>query len=345
LAKIAILGAGMMGSALSIPLVDAGHQVTLVGTPLDTEIIAALRAQKPHPGLDVPLPGVVVRHWQAAPEESAEADGVVVGVSSAGIDFVARAVRELAIGVRPIALLTKGLRWQDGTLLTMPDIVAAGAANTSLEPAGICGPCIAGELARRVPTSVVVAGRDAGVVGQWVTWLRTSYYRACPNPDLVGAQICAALKNAYAMGLSLAQGLHERRGGSAGKLALHNYEAAMFAQALAEMRTLVALCGGDTETVAGLAGAGDLLVTLNGGRTSHLGRWLGLGIGRTEAIRRMRGATLEALEILDVLRAALADLVAAGKLASDALPLLRHLMEVALDDGEVTTPLERFFGS
>ncbi|HEX9622039.1 MAG TPA: hypothetical protein VF989_17960 [Polyangiaceae bacterium] len=344
MAKIGVLGAGMMGSALSVPLADAQHDIVTVGTPLDAKIVTALREGKPHPGLGVPLPNVQARPWEEAAPALADRDGIVIGVSSAGIDFAARAVKELGLSKKPLVLVTKGLRFRDGEFRLMPDIVSgASGADSHGAPASICGPCIAGELARRVPTTVVISGRDPATVDRWASWLGTSYYRLVASADLIGSQVCAALKNAYAMGLAFADGLHQRSSGRPGSLALHNYEAAVFAQALEEMRELTVLAGGNAETAAGLAGAGDLLVTTSGGRTSRLGRALGLGLGRTEAVRRMQGATLEALEVLEVMRAASAELRARGRLAPEALPLLRHLMEVLLDDRDVAVPFEHFF--
>lgn len=335
MARIAILGVGMMGGALAVPLVEAGHDVIAVGTPLDGAIIAALDAGKPHPGLDIALPKLAAWRWEDAERAFDGADGVAIGVSSAGIDFAARAVRERGLETKPLILVTKGLRFRSGAFELMPDIVAGRAgddAEARCAPASIGGPCIAGELARRVPTTVLVAGRDPATVARWIQWLKTPYYQPVASADAVGVQVCAALKNAYAMGLAIVDGLHRRNAGRPGSLALHNYEAAVFSQALAEMRRLVLLAGGDPNTVCGLAGAGDLLVTTNGGRTSRLGRLLGLGLGRDEAVRRMCGATLEALEVLQVMRAATAELRELGRLDAGALPLLDHLIEVALHD-------------
>ncbi len=94
---------------------------------------------------------------------------------------------------------------------------------------------------------------------------------------------------------------------------------------------------------AGLPGAGDLNVTCNGGRTGRFGRWLGLGLSLEDAIAKMEGATLECLEILDVMGRALADMDARGVTHARELPLLRHLVDVA-KGAPVAMPFERFFG-
>src|SRR5450432_3933326 len=132
------------------------------------------------------------------------------------------------------------------------------------------------------------------------------------------------------MGIGFAAGVHERNGGVAGSVAMHNGEAALYAQAIREAEELVTLLGGDARSVAGLAFAGDLNVTCNGGRTGRFGRFLGQGLGRDAAIAAMNGATLECLEILDTLRVGLAFLQRAGQLEAGGLPLLDHMLEVAL---------------
>jgi glycerol-3-phosphate dehydrogenase (NAD(P)+) len=175
--------------------------------------------------------------------------------------------------------------------------------------------------------------------------VRGAYYHVFPSDDVLGVEACAALKNAYAMGMAFAAGIHEASGGNAGSIALHNYEAAVFAQSVWEMRKLTALLGGDPEQASWLPGVGDLNVTCNGGRTGRFGHLLGLGLGREEAVRRMQGATLECLEILKNLRAALSAYERAGKIAAGAFPLAEHLAEVALDGAAVNMPFERFFAT
>jgi glycerol-3-phosphate dehydrogenase (NAD(P)+) len=175
--------------------------------------------------------------------------------------------------------------------------------------------------------------------------VRGAYYHVFPSDDVVGVEACAALKNAYAMGMAFAAGIHEASGGSAGSIALHNYEAAVFAQSVWEMRKLTALLGGDPEQASWLPGVGDLNVTCNGGRTGRFGHLLGLGLGREEAVRRMQGATLECLEILKNLRAALRAYERAGKIAGGVFPLADHLAQVALDGASVNMPFERFFAT
>lgn len=342
MAVVTILGAGMMGSALALPLVDHGHEVRLVGTHLDADIVENLQLRHFHPALKLELP----RELRVFPVselgralEGAELIGV--GVSSPGVRWAAEQLRPYRLAGRDLVMITKGLDWDGETLRALPDVLADGLGG-GIAPVAVAGPCIAGELARRVETCVVLTGRDPDALARVAARLRAPYYHPFTSPDLLGVEVCAALKNAYAMGIAFAQGLHERGGGAPGSVAMHNSESAVFAQAVVEMQRVIGALDGDPASAVGLAGVGDLDVTCNGGRTGRFGRLLGLGLGRDAAIERMDGATLECLDILRVMRAAAPSLAARG---AGALPLLAHLAEVALDDAPVELPFARFFGA
>jgi glycerol-3-phosphate dehydrogenase (NAD(P)+) len=345
MAKVMVLGAGMMGSALCVPLVDAGHEVRLVGTHLDEAIIHELLTTGVHPKLRYELPRAMAYYPARRLAEAIRGVDVVgLGVSSAGVRWAAAELKPLVHGELPIIMITKGLVFDDRGLRVLPDVLRDelfGPDHGGLQPTAVAGPCIAGELVRRVETASVLTGRSRPALERLGALVRTDYYHPRLSSDVVGVEICAALKNAYALGVALAWGLNEKRGGSPGSIAMHNTEAALFAQALIEMRRVVEHCGGDPESVARLPGAGDLFVTCNAGRTGQFGRLLGMGLGRDEAIARMQGATLESLEILQVMRSAMA--AAAGHLSPRNLPLLSHLAEVALDDLPVRLPFDRFF--
>ena len=349
MAVITVLGAGMMGSAFCVPLADRGHDVRLVGTVLDDEIVESLKSRSFHPKMKVELPRSIKPFSSAELEQAAAgADVIGLGVCSAGIRWATERIAKLARPGLPIVMITKGLELEGGALSVLPDVVRAGlpeSARAEVFPAAIAGPCIAGELARRVPTSVVVTGRDAKTLDTLAGLLRGPYYHVFPCLDVVGAEVCAALKNAYAMGVALGVGLHEKSGGVPGSVAMHNWESAVFTQSIREMMRVVAILGGDPMTAAGLAGVGDLDVTMSGGRTGRFGRLLGLGLGVRESVARMEGATLECLEILAVMRRALPVYEARGALGPSELPLLRRLIAIALDDAPVDMPFETFFGA
>lgn len=347
MAVVTVVGAGMMGTALCHPLLDAGHDVRLVGTHLDREIVASLKAQGHHPKLALDVPRAIRPFFLE--ELGAAMDGVEligVGVSSAGVRWAGEVLAPYVRPDRPVVMITKGLEWSGTALTTLPDVLERTLGPELVGricPAAVAGPCIAGELARRVETCVVLTGRDAAKLERLRSALMTPYYHPFVSSDVLGVEVCAALKNAYAMGIAFALGMHEKSGGVPGSIAQHNYEAAVFAQSVREMRALVRAVGGDPESASGLPGVGDLDVTTNGGRTGRFGKLLGLGLTVPRAVEQMQGATLECLDILRVMQTALPALKAEGNLASDAVPLLEHLIEVALGDRPVAMPFARFF--
>lgn len=357
MAIVTVVGAGMMGSALCVPLVDRGHDVRLVGTHLDEAIVRELRATGRHPTLAYELP----REIRAYPLEELDqalegAEVIGLGVSSPGIPWAAQALGPrleawIQRGALPegFALLSvaKGLRFEPGGLVTLPDAFHAAlppAVAEVVQPVAVAGPCIAGELARRVETCVVLTSRDPRASERCAAILRGDYYHPFVDDDLVGVEVCAALKNAYAMGIAFAAGAHEAAGGVPGSIARHNYEAAVFAQSVYEMQRVIELLGGEPRSATWLPGVGDLDVTTNGGRTGRFGALLGRGMGRDAAQAAMQGATLECLHILSAMRQAIEAWEHAGQLTERELPLLRHMAAVALDDAPVRMPFSEFFG-
>ena len=347
MAKVAVLGAGMMGTALCTPIADAGHEVRLVGTHLDAAWVQGMKRDGVHPKVGMPLPDGV-RPF-ALEELDAALDGVsmvCVGVSSAGVRWAAQNLGpRLPPGI-PVIAVTKGLEESEpGVLRILPDVFLEHLPENlrSLHPCAIGGPCIAGELARRVHTAVVFAGRDESTLKRFAEAFSTPYYHVRTSTDVVGVEVCAALKNAYAMAVGIGAGVHERAGGTAAPVAHHNYEAAVFAQACIEMDQLVRMLGGDPAHVPHLAGAGDMLVTTSGGRSSRLGRWLGLGLSFPEAQEKMKGDTLESADLIRVLGGALPTLIEQGKLPPGALPLMRHLHEVIVGGQRIDMPFDQFF--
>jgi glycerol-3-phosphate dehydrogenase (NAD(P)+) len=365
MATVLILGAGMMGTALAQPLADRGHEVRLVGTFKDRELIAGMRATRVHAKLQTRISDrVQLFDDDELPEALRGSDVVALGVSSAGIDWATGVLAPLYDRPWPLFMITKGLLLEDGALRTLPDVVSARlptAVRARVHPAAIAGPCIAGELARGAITCVVLAGRDDGQNRMLADLLRGPYYHVLPTTDVVGAEVCAALKNAFAMGIAFAEGMHQRRlreateapsathGKEIGSLALHNLESALLAQATLEMRHLCRALGSPGDLAVGLAGVGDLDVTTNGGRTGKFGRFLGEGLSVAQATDRMAGATLECLEILGVVDAAFSagpdGGSAFGGVPRADCPFLAHLCDVALRDAPVALPLERFFDS
>jgi glycerol-3-phosphate dehydrogenase (NAD(P)+) len=346
---IVILGSGVMGSALAIPLAENGHDVRLVGTHLDREIIGHVRASRVHPGLGRALPESV-RAFQLEELGAAFADAEVVvsGVNSFGVRWAGEQLAPLLAPEQLVIAIAKGVSADEqGNLRILPEVLADPVAPDLRERvrwAAIVGPSIAGEVAARRDTCVVFCGHDQEALDRLAATFRTDWYHVWTSTDLVGAEICAAAKNCYALGVGLAEGELERRGEATSLDRAHNYEAALFAQGAAEMRQWVALLGGRPQTPLWLPGVGDMYVTSTGGRNVRVGGLLGAGLGFTEAAARMDNPTLEGAAAIKVFGAALVKLTERGLVAEQDFPLMRHLYEVVALERPLNMPWSRFFG-
>ena len=287
MATVTILGAGAMGSALATPAAAAGNRVRLWGTWLDDDLLAGLRAGRPHPRTGVPLaPGVGLHDAGGLAAALDSADLVAVAISSDGVLEVAR--RAAAAGLEPgtpLLLCTKGFgRRPDGTVDLLPPLIAA-AVPAGCPVVAVGGPCKANEVAAGRPTAAVFAGADRAVVAGCADALTTPAYRVECGLDLPGVEAAAATKNVYAIAVGVCHGLTE-----AGGEPWHDLAAATFTQAVAEMRRLAAALGGREETVLGLAGLGDLEVTSLSGRNRVFGARVGRGQPPDQALAAMAAA-------------------------------------------------------
>lgn len=346
---VAIVGAGLMGTAMAYPLSDNGHRVRLVGTHLDGEIIARCRTERFHPRLRRVLPPGVLPFYVEEVEQALDGVEVIVsGVNSLGVRWIGQTIGPYVRPGQKIIAVTKGLvAAENGDLIVLPDVLYSelpAGVRDQVSLAAIGGPCIAGELAGRRPSCVVFGSRDRQAVEWLATVFRTPYYHIWTSTDLEGLEVCAALKNAFTLAVGLAAGLLERAGGvDAAEAYMHNLAAALFAEGCTEIARMLRIVGSDPALAYMLPGAGDLYVTCQGGRTVRLGRLLGLGHSFVEAREMMRGETLEAAEIVRVMGEALPKLAARNILDLKDFPLLCALIDVVVHGKPVELPLEAFF--
>jgi glycerol-3-phosphate dehydrogenase (NAD(P)+) len=170
----------------------------------------------------------------------------------------------------------------------------------------------------------------------------TEYYHVWTSRDVVGVEVCAALKNAYAMGVGLAVGMMEAAGPD-GRANMYNPQAALFAQGCLEIQRMVKLLGGQNDNLYYLPAPGDLYVTVFGGRTVRLGKLLGKGLSFAEARKIMAGETLESVEIITRVGRALPKLEARGLVDPGDFPLIRHLDQIINHGAKVDIPWETFY--
>ncbi len=291
-----ILGAGVMGTAMCLPLCDRGIAVRLVGTHLDEEIIASVQARHFHPKLNVTLPeGVKAFCYTQLREAIVGADFVLLGVASAGVPWAIAQLRPLLHRQLPVIMITKGMHPERDTLTALPDVVAR---DLDVPVAAIGGPCIAGELAVRRHTGTVIASRDRQLAEQFCKTFETGYYHPRVSTDMIGVEVCAAFKNFYAISVGWAHGALEALPETENKARNNNPAAILFDQSVRELLVLTMALGGTAESVWGMPGAGDLYVTCQAGRNSRLGNNLGRGLTYAEVkAGPMKGDTIEGAEL------------------------------------------------
>ncbi|HLS13318.1 MAG TPA: 2-dehydropantoate 2-reductase N-terminal domain-containing protein [Beutenbergiaceae bacterium] len=349
MSTVAILGAGIMASALTVPLSRNGHRVHLVGTHLDREIIDSIQRTGVHPNLDVELPETVTAYQL---EDAAQAfDGAEVAMSGVNSFGVHWAGEQLATLLRPgmkVLSVTKGMEADEaGNMRILPDVLIdavgpelAGQVTWS----AIVGPSIAGEVAVEHDTAVVFTGTDQDSLDHLAQMFRTDVYHVWTSTDFVGHEIGAATKNVYAFAAGFMEGLLDVAGESEARYRRYNYGAAVFAQGSREMLRFMELLGGDRETVTGLAGVGDMFVTSMGGRNVRAGRYVGAGVPFSEVRdQHMKGVTLEGVAAIKVIGEAIEKLTERGEVDAEDFPLLRHLYAIIARDEPLDMPFELFF--
>ena len=295
--KIMIIGSGMMGSAMAVPALDNGHSVLLVGTPLDTEIIDGLKEKNYHKTLKRELKGnISFKRFDEIKGNIPECDILICGVSSFGVDwFAENVIPHLKSGQRVLAI-TKGLHENaDGTLSPFPVWFTSLRSDISFNAVG--GPCISFELAERIHTEVAFCGKDKAILTELRNAFATEYYHISITDDINGIETAVALKNAYAMAVSLAIGAYTKNDPALPEK--YNAQAGLFYEAAREMRAIIKLLGGEDNAL--MFGVGDLYVTVFGGRTRRLGVILGSGTEFTVAREMLAGVTLESVAIIELL--------------------------------------------
>ena len=344
---LTILGAGVMGSAMTLPAADRGMSVRLAGTHLDEAIVDSVKAGGRHPKLNVKLPEAIVayRHHEIA-AAIVGCDLVLLGVSSAGIGWAIDRLCETLTAPVPVLMITKGMKPEAASLKALPDHVAdelKTRTGLTLPIAAIGGPCIAGELAVRRHTGTVIVAHDEALARRLCALFETAYYHPRPSTDVIGVEVCAAFKNFFAIAVGWAAGHIEMMPATDNKAFNHNAAAILFDQAIVELLHIATALGGKPESVWGMPGAGDLYVTCQAGRNSRLGNHLGRGLSyRQTKAGPMKGDTIEGAELGLAAAASLRAMMQAGTLARPRLPLTGALLAALVEDTPLDIPWTEF---
>jgi glycerol-3-phosphate dehydrogenase (NAD(P)+) len=286
MSKIAIIGAGAWGTALSIALGRKGtHQVRL--WVREKEVCEAIRERHVNDRFlaSCSIPDTVYPTTNY--EEALSAADIVVSVMPS--HHCRSVFEELQVYLAPEVLLvsaTKGL--ENDTDLRMTEVIRRVVEEKKgfvPRVGALSGPSFALEVARGDPTALAIASEDANLARTVQREFGDSSLRVYTNDDVIGVELGGALKNTIAIAAGICDGLGLG----------HNSVAALITRGLAEITRLVVACGGKAETMAGLAGLGDLVLTCTGGlsRNRSVGVELGRGRKLPEILAGMHGAVAE----------------------------------------------------
>lgn len=276
--RAAVLGTGSWGTTFAAVLADAGCDVTLWGRRAEVvdEIERAHTNTAYLPGIELPV-AVRATVDPAAALRGAEIVAVAVPAQSA------RATLEPFAGlIEPDAIvvsLMKGVELSSDR--RMSELVAAALDLPPQRVAVLSGPNLAREIAERQPTATVVAALDEAVAQRVAKACASSYFRPYTNTDVVGVELCGAVKNVIAVAVGIAQGSGFG----------HNTMATVITRGLVEITRLGLALGADAETFSGLAGMGDLVATCASplSRNHTLGVHIGQGMTLAEAVAATGG--------------------------------------------------------
>ena len=260
--KILIIGGGAMGSAFTIPCLENNNSVTIT-EPYSKEFIRNLSSKnKYHSALKINLPKKLRFRKFSKDLFREKFDLIVIALSLSGIDFIGNQLRNLSIKT-PILVLTKGLKYEkkNKRIFTISEQLKKiyNISNISI----LKGPCLAKELARKNQTSVLIASKNINTAKKIGKMISTKYYLTEFSKDIIGVEVCSAIKNIYSMIIGAGQSL--------------NASSNLFQKSVIEMIYLTKYFKGNYETTLGLAGVGDLYVSAAGGRNSKMGSYLGKG--------------------------------------------------------------------
>ena len=279
-----------MGTAVAMHLARAEHDTVLWASEFDARVLDDLRGERRHPALPEHLPdALVVLGPNELDAAGKDLDLAVLAANSGGARSLARLVRD-GCGTLPLILgVAKGL--EPETRLRMSEVHGEELGRERVVAMG--GPCLAGEVAQGLPSAAVFASATTDRAEAAAVLFRSEDFRVSVTDDVIGLEYCTVTKNVAAIGLGILDGLGKEAG-----FAYRNARAALFAQAVAELGELIVALGGRPETITGLAGLGDTLVTSLGGRNRLYGELVGEGAEPHAALEALvaRGMTVEGVE-------------------------------------------------
>ena len=283
--KIGVLGAGTWGMALARMLQLSGNEVT-VWSALEREVeeFSATRRHPNLPGMEIPEG---IRFTKDIEEACRDKEILLFAVPSPFVRATARKAAPYVKDGQIIVDVAKGI--EADTLFTMTQIIADELKNESVKLVALSGPTHAEEVAKDLPTTIVSACEDLTVAERVQQVFGNTCMRVYTNDDVLGVELCGAMKNIMALASGVALGLGYG----------DNTKAALITRGMAEITRLGLAMGCKPQTFAGLAGIGDLIVTATSvhSRNNRCGMLLGQGVPPQEAVKQV-GMVVEGINAL-----------------------------------------------
>jgi glycerol-3-phosphate dehydrogenase (NAD(P)+) len=259
--KTGVVGAGAWGTALAQVLAGDGHEVALWAR--EPEVVTAINEARENRMFLAGIPLAPAIRATAAFADLSDCEALLLVTPAQHLRAV---LAELDVGDRPLILCAKGI--EAGTMQLMSEVACQACPGAPI--AVLSGPTFAHEVARGLPTAVTLACEDAGLGQALARRLARTWFRPYLSDDLIGAEIGGAVKNV----LAIACGVVEGRGLG------QNARAALIARGFAEMTRFGLAKGARAETLAGLSGLGDLVLTCSSTASRNFSLGKGLGEGR-----------------------------------------------------------------
>lgn len=281
--KIAVVGAGTWGMALTRMLSNSGHEVTVWSAlPAEIEELEKTRRQKNLPNMEIPEKVVFTKNLEQA---CLEKDILLFAVPSVFVRSTAKKASTIVPEGQIIVDVAKGI--EPDTLMTMSEVISSEIPQAKV--VALSGPTHAEEVAKDLPTTIVAAYEDISVAEVVQNIFTNPVMRVYTNSDVKGVELCGALKNIIALAAGISAGLGYG----------DNTKAALITRGLAEIERLGVKMGCLPETFSGLAGMGDLIVTATSkhSRNNRCGYLIGQGYDAKEAVKQV-GMVVEGINAL-----------------------------------------------
>ena len=311
MAKTAIIGAGSWGTALSLVLHTNGNEVT-IWSKLEDEI---KMLQEKHEHVDK-LPGVKLPEDMVFTTDLAQAikgkDYLILAVPSVFTRSTAKSMAPFVEKGQVIVCVAKGI--EDDTLMTISDVVEREIPQADV--AVMCGPSHAEEVGIGLPTTVVAGARKRAIAEGIQDIFMNEVFRVYTSPDMLGMELGGSLKNVIALAAGMADGLGYG----------DNTKAALITRGIAEINRLALKMGAKSETLSGLTGIGDLIVTCESKHSRNRKAGMLIGQGAT-----MKEATEEVKMVVEGIYSAKAA-IALAKKYDVQMPIIEAVNQVLFED-------------